>query len=430
MTRLHLSRLAPLWVALFLALAPCLTAQETERPVTFDAAGRISTLSPSVVTRLGLAMPQWPVVGDYVDARLYEQQGGGFVIVVQKADGSFNRYPISAEARRQLADIIGRAMLTTGLATSAERLDVISEPAGSRFVINQLAAGLLIYGPAAAAAGDGGGAAFAYLLTAGSTFFIASAVANKGTVTKAQNSLATDGIWRGALLANGIRYAIVGDDEVEDPTGAPRIEERDRVTPVVTLAGALAGTIIGFNIGRNLTDGEAGGAAMGSTVLAATTAGAIGIGSAWSDGENRGQVGALVGASLIGYPLGLRYARRSAYRVTAGDVSTVLTTGLVGALAAGALIPDDPSQSLASGLLTGGFLAGLAIGDRMIAKPYDLTESDAFFVRVGTLAGALIGFAIPAALETDNSQVVIGFGSLGAVVGTAATTAMVRGRKH
>jgi len=399
--------------------------------VPFDATGRLSTLSPSVVSRLGLTTPQWPVVGEYVDARLYERQGGDFVIVVQKADGSFSRFPITAEARRELADILGRAMVSTGLTTSAERLDVISEPAGSRFVINQLAAGLLIYGPAAAAIGEGSGSAFAYLLTAGGTFFVASAIANKGTVTKAQNSLATDGVLRGALIANGIRYAISGDNETGDPTGTPGVEERDRVTPIVTLAGALVGTVIGFNIGRNLTDGEAGGAAMGSTVLAVTTAGALGIASAWDeDSENRGQVGALVGASLIGFPLGLRYVRRAGYRVTAGDVSTVLTTGLVGALAAGALIPDDPSQSVASTLLTGGFLAGLAIGDRLIARPNDLTESDAFFIRVGALAGALIGFAIPAALETDNSQVTIGFGSLGAIIGTAATTAMVRGRKN
>src|SRR5262245_24540463 len=149
------------------AVPLCLTAQESERPVAFDPAGRISTLSPSMVTRLGLGMPLWPVVGAYVDARLYERPGGDFVIAVQKADGTIDRYPITAATRRELGDVLARALVTTGLASSAERLDVISEPAGNRFVINQLVAGLIIYAPLAASLGQGDGAALAYMLTAG-----------------------------------------------------------------------------------------------------------------------------------------------------------------------------------------------------------------------------------------------------------------------
>lgn len=408
-----------------LVTTPRLTAQESERPVTFDQAGRLSTLSPSIVTRLGLRPPLWPIVGEYVDARLYERPGGDFVIAVQKANGTIDRYPITAQARRELSDVLAQAMVSTGLASSAERLDVISEPAGNRFVVNQVVAGLVIYAPLAAALGQGDGAALAYLLTAGGTFFVASAIAQSGSVTKAQNSLATDGIWRGAILANVLRYVIEGDaddgSDVDDGT--------DRVTAAVTLGGALAGTVIGFNVARNLTDAEAAAAATASTVLAATTAGLLGVGGAFECDECRAQAGVLVGATLAGFPLGLRYVRRAPYRVTAGDVSAIFTTGMVGTLLSAVLIPTDGNhERLISGVLTGGFVSGLMVGDRLIAKRHDLTESQASLVRIGAFAGALIGFAIPVAFDNDNVRANLGFGSIGAILGLAATVRMVTRR--
>ena len=408
-----------------LAIATPSEAQESERPVPFDQAGRLLTISTSLASRLGLTMPQWPVVGTYVDARLYERPGGDFVIAVQKTDGTVVRYPITAAARRELSDVLSQAMLSSGLVTMAERGDMVSSPAGSRFVLSQLVAGLVIYGPAAAALADEGSAGALYLLTAGASFFAASAITKSRTVTRAQASLSTDGIWRGALLANGIRFVIAGDDTNNDPSN-PGVNDRDRVTPLVTLIGALGGTVIGYNLGRNLTDAETAGATFGSTATAATTAGLLGLAGAYQ-GDGRAEVAALVGASLVGYPLGLRYVRRAPYRVTAGDVSTVLTTGLVGALMSSVLIPeDDPSGQLVGGVLTGGFLTGMVVGDRLIAKRRDLSESDAWLIRLGGLAGSLIGFALPAAFQSDNGRLILFSGSVGAALGVAGTLRFVR----
>jgi hypothetical protein len=199
------------------------------------------------------------------------------------------------------------------------------------------------------------------------------------------------------------------------------------VTPLVTLVGALTGTVIGYNLGRNLTDAETAGATFGSTATALTTAGMLGLAGAYQ-GNGRGEVAALVGASLIGYPLGLRYVRRAPYRVTAGDVSTVLTTGFVGSLMSLVLIPEDedPPGQLVSGVVTGGFLTGMLVGDRLIARKRDLSESDAWLIRLGALAGSLIGFALPAAFETDNSRLILISGSLGAALGVAGTLRFVR----
>ena len=412
---------------LFLAFAATsrLTAQETERPVSFDPAGRLSTLSPSIVARLGLRTPLWPVVGEYVDARLYERPAGDFVIVVQKANGTIDRYPIAAETRRELAEAISRAMISTGLASSADRLDVISEPAGSRFVVNQVIAGLIVYAPLIASLGKGDGATLAYMLTAGGTFFAASAIAQSGTVTKAQNWLATDGVWRGAILANAVRYIIEGEQESSTELNP----DPDRVASIVTLSGALAGTIIGFNVGRNLTDGEAAAAATGSTVMAATTAGLLTVGGSFWGEVDQAETAVMVGATLAGFPLGLRYVRSAPYRVTAGDVSAVFTSGMVGTLLSAVLVPHEGDHDrLVGGVLTGGFLGGLLVGDRLIAKRLDLTDSQSSLIRIGAFAGALISLAIPVALDADHPRTILGFGSVGAILGTAATTRMVTRR--
>ncbi|NUQ11587.1 MAG: hypothetical protein HUU26_04540 [Gemmatimonadaceae bacterium] len=382
--------------------------QETERPVPFDRAGRLVTISFSLAERLQLGPPHWPVAGSYVDARLYEQTGGDFVIVVQKRDGSVDRYPVTAATRQELSDILARAMASTGLATTAEATDMISEPAGSRFVVNQVLGGLMVYAPAAAALATGSTAGMLYLLTAGGTFFVATGIANATTVTKAQNALATDGIFRGAIIGNGVRYALG-----ISTAGA----DGDRKVALASFAGAITGTVVGFNIGRRLTDAEAAGAATGSTVVAATTAGLLGMGGAYGEAEARGAVGTIVGSALAGFPLGLRYVRRAPYRVTAGDVSSVLTAGLLGALTSTVLIPDDPSEAVGWGIVTTGFLAGLTVGDRGLARAFDFTESEANLVRLGAIAGALMGFAIPAAAETDNGRAVLAFGSAGAILG-------------
>lgn len=415
------ARRLTLTLGLVLYLPGSVTGQETERPVPFDVAGRLVTISSALASRLQLGPPHWPVVGEYVDARLFERPGGDFVVAAQKRDGSVDRYPITASNRRELSDILARAMTSTGLATMADATNMISEPAGNRFIVSQMVGGLLVYAPAAAAITQGSASGVLYLLTAGGTFFVASAIASSTTVTKAQNSLATDGILRGALLANGLRYAVGATSEAGD--------SESRAAALTSFAGAIAGTALGFNIGRNLTDAEAAGATTGSTVLAATTAGVLGIAGGFQGDEARGEVGAMVGTALLGYPLGLRYVRRAPYRVTAGDVSTVLTSGMLGALTSTVLIPDDPDEQTGWGIVTTGFLAGLAIGDRKLAKAFDFTESQANLVRLGAAAGALMGFVIPAATEMENGRAILGFGSAGAILGTLATIGILKPRR-
>ena len=131
----------------------------------------------------------------------------------------------------------------------------------------------------------------------------------------------------------------------------------------------------------------------------------------------------------MGYPLGLHYVRNAPYRLTAGDIGTVVTAELLGVGLAGALIPDDASTEVASGVLTAGFAAGLLAGDQLLARPFDHTESEARLLAVGTGAGALIGIALPVLAQSGNSHLVLGAAAIGGIVGAWASEQILMPRR-
>lgn len=233
----------------------------------------------------------------------------------------------------------------------------------------------------------------AYLASTGTTFFATSSMARSGTITRAQNHMASDGARRGAAMGWALAYVLGGES-----------------VPGRAVAGAVLGTsllttTLGYNRGRLLTDGEAHGATAGSTLAAALTAGAIGMGDGWSGNENRGPVAAVLTASVAGYPLGLRWVRRSPYAITAGDVSAVTTAALVGALAASTVLSDESDGRLTASVLTGGMVMGTVAASRLLARPYEFTETQAQQLGLGATVGALVG-VIPAVLaEVEDFRV-------------------------
>lgn len=398
-------------------------AQDAERPVAFDTAGRIASISPSLAARLSLNAPAWPVTGDYVEARLFERSAGDFVIAAQRPDGSITRYTITAAGRQAIADAIAAGMVTTGGLTATDRSDLISESAGSSFARSQLAAGLLVYGPSLAALSDGSSSGAMYFLGAGAAYFIASGISRSQTVTRSQNILATDGAIRGAILAQGVHYAIAGDNDDGN---------EGRTAAVLALAGGLTGTIGGFQAGRGLTDGEAASATLGSTTSAAVTAGLIGASAGLEDAQ-RGKVAAIVTGALAGYPLGLWWIRCATYRVTTGDVSAQWTGALVGTLASMVLLPwdsDGGDGRVTSAILTTGYLGGLFATNRALAKPFDLTDDQATALRWSSIAGAAIGLGVAAAAKVNSERAVFGLMASGATLGMLSAWPRNRGQPH
>ena len=392
-------------------------AQVRERPVAFDSAGRVTSVTPPLAARLGLMAPLWPVSGDYLDARLYalDDASGGFVLVVRRQREVLERYAFDAAKRRDLAAVIDRGA-ATDLARGGPDVvpSVISEPVRGSFVVNQTLLGAIVFGPAASAlVNDPAGGAAAYLAVTGGAFFLAANMTTGSSVSRAQNHLSWHSARRGAIAADLLLYSLTGNDG-------------GRGYAAATLAGGIAGDVLGFTLGAPMTDAESHGTSHGSTVTAALALGLMGSSGVFDNNSSeRLGTALIVGAGALGYPLGLKYARSSPYRVTAGDVGTLVTTELLGMAAAAALLPDRPSGKAVYAALTAGFALGAIAGDRLLVRAYDHTESESRLVQVGAGAGALVALAVPVLAQSSNTHLIFGAVAVGGVIGTLLTEQLI-----
>jgi hypothetical protein len=406
---------APLVGALLLIFSTVTQAQVvTESPAPFDSAGRITTITPPLAARISLSSEVWPVTGDYEEARLYSSSAGGYVLAVHRRDGAIDRHPLTPEAREALRVAVSLGMAVAGRPVTEERPELISEPARGAFVRNQMVIAGLIYGPAAATFPDEPSErAAAYLLVTGGTFFALMAASKNISVTRAQNHLATDGAYRGAVMARGLAFAFDVDEDDANAWAAS------------ALLGGIVGSIAGFRLGRGYTDSEARAATFGSTTVGGTTAGLLAVLGAFegSRAGDRAAVAGIVAAGLLGYPLGVLYPRRASYRVTAGDVHTLLPAGLIaGALAATPVIDADDHERLVSSLVTAGYLAGVLLGDWLLVRQYDFTESEGRLAQLGAVAGGLIGLGVSALsnVEDNGALALVAVGGFGGMALTIA----------
>lgn len=382
------------------------SAQTIERPVAFDSAQRVAAITAPLAERLHLTGPTWPVRGEFREARLYTvEPTGGFVLVVQRPDGVIERFPLSEADRAALRASVDVAMRLAGNPTGESGSDIMSEPAGNAFARRQTILALIAYGPLAASlATDGQVAGALYLAVTGGTFFATYGGAQSSGITRAQNELGGDLGLAGGAAGWLAGYAATGNS--------------DRGTRALALGGALAGTIAGINLGRGLTDAEAHSASAGvrsTALLTLATAEAAGA-------SKRGIAMAVAASEIVGFPIGLAYARRSSYTVSAGDVEATGTVGLIGAAYGAAIVGELPHPSHREyGIGVGSaYLAGLVIGDQLISRQLDLTQSQSSAATLGAFAGALIGAAVPTLFETDDNLARFGATALGATLGMMA----------
>jgi hypothetical protein len=397
-----------------LALTTPLAAQVTETPAAFDSAGKVRTLTPALVTRLALTPASWPVTGDFREARIFSVSTGGVILVVERRTGAMERYPLSDDAARGLRSDVDRALSSRGSLVTESQTDLVTEQASAKFVRNQVIVTALLYAPALATQFDQAQTSSAvYLLTTGSSYFIASAIANKTTVSRVQNDLATDGAFRGAFMAGGL-YAAFGPDE-SDAAGT-------KESALVSLAGALGGSIAGFQRARGLTDAE-GKAAKSASTYATLTAGGL-MSMTGVNGEEDYRLTSLVSvaAGMTGYWLGPGYPRRARYSVTAGDINTMWIGSTLGVAAA--FIPfitaDSISERGASAIFTSGLLGGAFLAERGWVRRYDHTQGDVAQMWLGTLGGALMGGAV-AILVKPNATGALSMVTAGGLLGALAS---------
>ena len=389
----------------FLVSAPAASAQVTETPIAFDSAGKVRTLTPSLVQRFDLKPPAWPVFGDFREARLYAVSSGGRVLVVDRPTGAVERYPLSDEVVTSLQQAIDASMTVRGRTVSEERADIVSQPANRAFVRNQMLLTWLVYSPLlAAVTQDDKAAAATFLLGTGASYFITTAISRKGPITRAQNHLATDGALRGAVAASGLYYAMTGE-ESNDVAGESENDVRAR--SFVGFAGAVGGSIAGYQFGKQLTDSEAWSATAFSNFAAATSLGLIGM-TASDSSNGRLLTAVTVGAGLAGYVWGPNYPRRSSYTVTRGDVQMLNVGALLGVAAGLTPVVGGDNWRLGFGVTTAGMLGGIALADRFWVRRFDHSASDASQVYLGMVAGGLIGAGGLVLASADDPNAILG----------------------
>jgi hypothetical protein len=174
---MSIRRLATIGVLLCFT-ATDLRAQVLERPVAFDSAGQLVAITPYIADRAALRAPWWPVSGDFTEARLYTVNDSTYVLTVGRKSGVVERYTIAAADRDAIRAIVSRLPR-----------DVITARTDARnaFVRNQTILGLLAYGPAfaGAIADNGAGATAGYLVVAGGSFFAASEISRRTSISRA-----------------------------------------------------------------------------------------------------------------------------------------------------------------------------------------------------------------------------------------------------
>lgn len=450
---LHLAVLLAL--AAHLGLASPVAAQGIEMPAPFDTVGRVSVITPALADSFHLEAPAWPVRGPFVEARLYRQQSGGFVLLVTRPGGAIERFALLDEARLTIAarvaasggapSIGNAAVIARGNADAtagpmarmpgpaAPDIDLAramsqqrDEALRQRFVGNQLVLGAALFGPLASSlvyrtSKDRLFASATELAATGVTYAVARQVARPGAITPSQRYLTTHAALHGAAIGATLTYAAGADTNWK---GAGY--------RLAALGGAVAGDVAGFVAGRWMAPATASASGMAADFAAVTTLLASvpnDAASSWPIG--RGRAGAAAGAALAGYALGPLYTVGRT-DVTPGDVTSLAVGGGIGLLAAASIYPgrsaDDHPRANGAALAIG-LLAGAVAADAFFVRPFDHTQGQAGLLAAGAGAGALIALQVPGVVDDRRGprRPIIG-ATIGAVGGAWALEASMRSR--
>lgn len=420
------------------ALATRASAQVVETPEPFDSAGRVTVVTPSMAARLQLSPPAWRITGDYAGARLFALGDQGYVIVVERRDGTQERYAITRPDREYLRaktsnlppglleDQLGRAR--AGLGEVKEQ--IVTAARNDAFVLNQGVLAALVYGPsfAYALSNETPGRVAAYVLGAGGTFYAATQVARNRRITPEQNALATHAALHGAAAGLGLAYAANGNSNVQGASA---------------FVGGIGGSLLALGI-PSLRSADVAGATFGADATLITAYLLTRASHQRShDYPSRGEAAILAGSAIVGYPLGLQYARTASYNVTAGDIGAMWTTGAVGALAAGTiahgivrngnLTPGtsayrDRHQTAVFSSAAGGFVLGAIAGDVALARRFDHTPYEAGILAASAAGGALMGAGAYSLIRPNRPSGAVGpyvAATVGSVAGIAIAEAFM-----
>jgi len=403
--------------AIALFAVPRLAAQIVERPVPFDNAGQVMVMTPYIADRASLRAPWWPVSGDFSEARLYTVNDSSYVLTVARRSGVVERYTLSAPDRDAIRAIVSRLPREVIAARNDAR---------NAFIRNQTILGMLAYGPAFAGAisDNNAGRTAGYLVVAGGSFFAASEISRRTSISRAQSDLAFNMGHNGTLAGWATMYVF---------------NASDRAQAAGAFIGGLTGTALGVGIGRNMTEADAVGASFGSDVGALIGWGMMeairGEETCTPNADpfatpvckrslsDRSEVAVILASGILGYPLGVLYPRNARYHVTPGDIQTLWGTASLGMTAAGAFLSTGARSRAWASALTAGGLVGIIAGDRFLVQRYDHSRTDGARVDLGIAAGGLMGAGVAALINSDvpGPHLVLGLASVGGLAGLIIT---------
>jgi hypothetical protein len=387
-----------------------LGSQIVERPVPFDNTGQVMVMTPYIAERAALRAPWWPVAGDFTEARLYTVNDSSYVLTVGRRSGVVERFTLSGPDRDAIRAIVSRLPRDV----IAARVD-----ARNSFVRNQTLLGLTVYGPAfAGAIADNDAAQVAgYLVVAGGSFFAASEISRRTSISRPQSDVAFNMGHNGALAGLATMYVFKAHAGAQS-AGA--------------FVGGLVGTGLGLGLARGWTEADALATGFGSDLGALIGLGvtsairgdkACDLDLGKSCSPSRAQVATILASGILGYPLGLLYPRNARYHVTAGDVNTLWSGAIVGALTGAALLPESPKRGAAFTAVTASGVVGVMAADRFLVRSADHGRTEATQLFFGTAAGSLMGAGVAALFNQHNSnpQPVFALAAVGGLLGIIGT---------
>ena len=409
-------------------------AQAVEKPEPFDSAGKVSAVTPLMAAKLSLSPPAWRITGDYTAAHLFSIGDQGYVIVVERRDGALERYAITREDREYLRaktstvlpglnEQIGAQLGKVNTGLTEARQEIVRAAINDEFVLHQGLLSVLVYGPsfAYAISDKTSGRVAAYILGAGGSFYAATQIARNQTISHPENLLATHAALHGAGIGLGLAHALGGNSNVQG---------------LAAFAGGVGGTAFALHLGPAVKESDVAGAAFGSDGALLVSYLLLRAGhDPVKNFPTKAEAGVLAGSALVGYPLGLAYARNAKYNVTAGDVGVLLTTGAVGGLAAGTVAhamtktkSNDTHRHAVYTSAAAGFVLGAAAGDVALVRRFDHSGREAAVLAFGAGAGALMGagaFTLVKPHRRNDEVAPYVIATFGAVAGLAVAEAFM-----
>jgi hypothetical protein len=117
----------------------------------------------------------------------------------------------------------------------------------------------------------------------------------------------------------------------------------------------------------------------------------------------RGEAAVTVGMALSGYALGKAYGSGARHNITPGDAGSLWVTATLGAMAGSITYAGrDVGRRTSATALTSGAVLGVAAGELLLARRFDMETSDASLLGLGSGAGALIALGVARLLDDEG----------------------------